>query len=422
MRREAMDILNRRRAAMAVACFGVAGVVGLARAADSGTPPLYGEIDRGRYLAAAGDCAACHTADGGQPYAGGRAVPTPFGTIYSPNITPDKRTGIGKWTDDDFWKAMHEGIDREGKHLYPAFPYPWYTKLGRDDVLAIKAYLNTLNPVVHDNKPPEFPWPLSIRESVAAWNALYFKPGEYTWDRRKSEEWNRGAYLVEGLGHCGACHSPKNFAGAVEKKHAFLGGSGEGWFATSLRPDVHEGIGSWKIEDIVSYLKTGANDKARAMGPMAEVVQNSTMHLADRDLHAIAVYLKDLPAQVPTQQSASKDHDVLDRGRLVYVDECEGCHMENGEGVPGVFPPIRGNSGAHAHDPTSLARLVLQGAPSAGTPARPERFAMPSFGEKLSNRQVADVLTYIRANFGNNADPVSEGKIADIRKSTGGAS
>ena len=237
------------------------------------------------------------------------------------------------------------------------------------------------------------------------------------WDRSKSEAWNRGAYLVEGLGHCGACHSPKNALGAVKKDDRFEGGLGEGWFATSLRPDVQEGIGNWSEQDIVDYLKTGANTKARAMGPMAEVVHDSTMHLDDDDLRAIAVYLRDLPAQRITDQKASNDKDALARGRLIYVDQCAGCHMENGEGVPGVFPPIKGNSGVHAHDPTSLARLVLGGARSAVTPAKPEGFAMPAFDWKLSDAEVADLLTYIRASFGNDADPVKASKVADVRKS-----
>ncbi|MGE5171327.1 MAG: c-type cytochrome [Rudaea sp.] len=411
-----MRIKPKLLAAAAVG-LGLTGALGAAVAMNVNTPPLYGEIVRGRYLVQAGDCKACHTEEGGQPFAGGRAVPTPFGTIYAPNITPDKQTGIGDWTDEDFWNAMHNGVDREGKHLYPAFPYPWYTKLGRDDVLAMKAYLDTVKPVSHETRPPEFPWPLSWRGSVAAWNAMYFKPGVYQWDRAKSEAWNRGAYLVEGLGHCGACHTPKNVLGAVKKGDRFEGGLGEGWFATSLRPDVREGIGNWSEDDIVEYLKTGANEHARALGPMAEVVHNSTMHLDDDDLRAIAIYLKDLPAQRITQQTASNDKDVLDRGRLVYVDQCAGCHMENGEGVPGVFPPIKNNSGIHAHDPTSLARLVLEGAQSAVTPSKPEGFAMPAFDWKLSDRDVADLLTYIRASFGNQAAPVEASKVADVRKS-----
>jgi mono/diheme cytochrome c family protein len=409
MTRKRIGILLGAALAAAGLVFGTA----TSRARDSS----FAQVMRGRYLVYAGDCAACHTADNGAAFAGGRAVPTPFGTIYATNITPDRTTGIGSWTEDDFWNAMHSGMRPDGSHLYPAFPYPWFTKLGRGDVLAIKAYLDTLPPVKQENKAPDLPWPLSWRTSVAGWNTLFFKPGTYKWDPSKSEQWNRGAYLVEGLGHCGACHSPKNTLGAVKTRDAFEGGSGEGWFATSLRPGTTEGLGRWSENDIVEYLKTGANDHARAMGPMAEVVHNSTMHLRDDDLHAIAVYLRDLPAETGNGKPAAPDRDAVERGRLVYVDQCAGCHMENGAGVPGVFPPIKGNAGVHAHDATSLARLVLEGARSATTPQRPEGFAMPGFEDKLSNREIADLLTYIRTSFGNAAAPVAESKVADVRES-----
>ena len=378
----------------------------------------HAEIARGRYLVQAGDCAACHTAEGGQPFAGNRAVPTPFGTIYSSNLTPDKATGLGTWSDDDFWHAMHDGRSRDGRHLYPAFPYPWYTRLSHDDVLAIKAFLDTLPPVSQAVGAPQLPWPLSWRESVAAWNLLYFKPGELTPDPARSPEWNRGAYLVEGLGHCGACHSPKSFLGGVKRDERFEGGMGEGWFATSLRATTGEGLGTWSVDDIAEYLKTGANAHARAVGPMAEVVEHSTQHLSATDLHAIATYLKDLPGdrRNAIAQSPSDDHATLDRGRLVYLDQCAGCHMENGQGVAGVFPPIRGNTGVHAHDATSLARLVLDGGRSATTRSSPEGFAMPGFGHKLSDADVADVLTYIRASFGNHAGAVSTHDVAQVRK------
>ena len=411
----------RRYAQLFAGAIGIAltCVVAGASAGDSS----YAEVARGRYLVQAGDCAACHTADGGKAFAGNRPVPTPFGTIYSSNLTPDKATGLGNWTADDFMRAMHEGLSRDGHHLYPAFPYPWYTRLSHDDVLAIKAFLDTLPPVHQTVSAPKLPWPMSNRESVAAWNTIYFKPGEMQPDPKRSAEWNRGAYLVEGLGHCGACHSPKSFLGGVKKGERFEGGMGEGWFATSLRATNGEGLGTWSADDIVAYLKTGANAHARAVGPMAEVVEHSTSHLADGDLHAIATYLKDLPGAGDNapKQSASSDRDVLNRGRLVYLDQCAGCHMENGEGVAGVFPPIRNNTGANAHDPTSLARLVLEGAPSAKTPQHPEGFAMPAFGAKLSDADVADVLTYIRASFGNRAGSVSSDQVAKVRKQSVGS-
>jgi mono/diheme cytochrome c family protein len=314
---------------------------------------------------------------------------------------------------------MHDGRRPDGRRLYPAFPYPWYTKLTHDDVLAIKAYLDTLKPVHKEAKAPALPWPLSWRGGLAVWNALFFKPGTYVADPQRSPEWNRGAYLVDGLGHCGACHSPKNVLGAVKHSDRFQGGEGEGWFATSLTRNQREGLGAWSVDDIVAYLKSGANDRARAMGPMAEVVQHSTMYLSDADLRAIATYLKDLPGDDgthPSEQKASGDRDALARGKLIYIDQCAGCHMEDGAGVPGVFPPIKGNSGLHAHDPKSLVRLVIEGAGSVKTPEHPEGFAMPAFGAKLTDAEIAELLSYVRASFGNQADSVSAGKVASVRK------
>jgi mono/diheme cytochrome c family protein len=234
-------------------------------------------------------------------------------------------------------------------------------------------------------------------------------------DKTRTPEWNRGAYLVEGLGHCGACHSPKNVLGAVKKDDRFHGGMGEGWFATKLTPHATEGLGSWSIEEIVEYLKTGANEHARAYGPMAEVVTNSTAHLSNQDLRAMAFYLKDLPRDGDREQQASNDRQVLSRGERLYVDQCAGCHMENGEGVKGVFPPIRNNAAVHAQDPHSLVRLVLEGAASVKTRAKPEGFAMPDFADKLSDADIADLLTYIRATFGNRATAVAAATVAEVR-------
>ncbi len=406
--------------ATALAAGGAAVTLSLAFAQQT-TPPRYGELVRGRYLVAVGDCAACHTAEKDKPFAGGVPVPTPFGTIYSTNITPDKETGIGKWTDDQFWKAMHEGVTPDGTHLYPAFPYPWFTKLTRDDVLAIRAYLSTLKPVKQAAKPPQLPFPLDWRGSVAAWNRIFFEPGTYAPNPSKSAQWNRGAYLVEGAGHCGACHSPKNVLGAVKTSKGFEGGKGEGWHAPDLTADARLGLGAWSVDEVVEYLKTGANRRARAVGPMAEVVHDSTSHMSDADLRAMAVYLKDYPrskAGDSERNAKAPPQDVVNHGRLVYLDQCAGCHMENGTGVPGVFPDLRKNTALRASDPLSLARLVLEGAPSAKTPTRREGFAMPSFGAKLSDDDIAAVLTYVRANFGDHSPPVSASKIASVRKQT----
>jgi mono/diheme cytochrome c family protein len=379
----------------------------------------HAEIERGRYLAQAGDCAACHTAEGGQPFAGGRAVPTPFGVIYSTNITPDPSTGIGNWTSDDFYRAMHEGIAPGGEHLYPAFPYPWYTKLTRADVDAIRSYLATLAPVHEQNKPTELPWPFSVREVMSAWNALYFKQGTFQSNPQKSAEWNLGAYLVEGLGHCGACHSPKNFAGAPKRDKAFQGGYGENWYATSLGGDLHDGLGQWSTDDIVQYLKTGVNKRAAAFGPMSEVVHDSTQHLDEKDLHAIAVYLKDLPPHESPASAAggnTPDADRVARGHGLYIDDCAGCHMENGEGIAGVFPPLKGNNVVQSKDPETVVHVILSGAKTAVTRQDPTGLAMPAFDWKLSNEQVADLVTYLRSAWGNHGDPLDAGKVADTRR------
>jgi mono/diheme cytochrome c family protein len=384
----------------------------------------HAEIERGRYLAQAGDCAACHTAEGGQPFAGGRAVPTPFGVIYSTNITPDPSTGIGNWTSDDFYRAMHEGIAPGGEHLYPAFPYPWYTKLTRADVDAIRSYLATLAPVHEQNRPTELPWPFSVREVMSAWNALYFKQGTFQSNPQKSAEWNLGAYLVEGLGHCGACHSPKNFAGAPKRDKAFQGGYGENWYATSLGGDLHDGLGQWSTDDIVQYLKTGVNKRAAAFGPMSEVVHDSTQHLDEKDLHAMAVYLKDLPPHESPANATSAsaaggnttDADRVARGHGLYIDDCAGCHMENGEGIAGVFPPLKGNNVVQSKDPETVVHVILSGAKTAVTRQDPTGLAMPAFDWKLSNEQVADLVTYLRSAWGNHGDPLDAGKVADTRR------
>ena len=373
-------------------------------------------LERGRYLVDAGDCAACHTAEGGRPFAGGRAIPTPFGTIYSTNITPDKETGIGNWTSDEFYRAMHEGIGPGGKHYYPAFPYPWYTKLGADDVRAIKAYLDVIPAVRQKDQPTELPWPLSIRKVMAIWNALYFRPATYQHDPAKSEAWNRGAYLVEGLGHCGACHTPKNVLGAPKRDEHLAGGFGEHWYAMSLTGDVRDGIGAWSTQEIVEYLKTGSIAKAAAAGPMAEVVQNSTQHLSDADLDAIAAYLKGMPGSTAVAKSRDVDSAIMTRGKALYFDNCTGCHLEDGTGIAQVFPPLRASAAVQAKDPATVLEAMIDGATVVATTDKPTGLAMPAFGWKLSDTELADLATYIRNAWGNQAGAVATSEVAKIRK------
>jgi len=373
------------------------------------------DVTRGRYLVRAGDCQACHTAAGGKPFAGGRAVPTPFGTIYSTNITPDPDTGIGDWSDADFYRAMHAGIRRDGKHLYPAFPYPWFTKLDVDDVRAIRAYLATLPPVRQLNRPNALPWPLSVRSAMAVWNSRYFDAGGYRDDPMRSAQWNRGAYLVQGLGHCSACHGDKNFAGAVDKKHPLTGGFAEHVYAPSLGGGLRDGLGGWSVQDIVDYLGDGRNAKSAATGPMAEVVADSTQYLTEADRRAMAVYLKSLPARQNDSVDAA-DADLMKQGHALYTDNCEGCHLRAGTGEAGAFPPLQGSAAIQAAEPDSLIAVILHGARAPATRADASALAMPAFADKLDNAEVAALISYIRQAWGNRASAVSADKVSDLRK------
>ncbi|HEX6003265.1 MAG TPA: c-type cytochrome [Burkholderiales bacterium] len=373
-------------------------------------------LERGRYLVRAGDCEACHTDEGSEPFAGGRAIPTPFGTIYSTNITPDKETGIGAWTDEDFYKAMHEGIGPNGRHYYPAFPYPWFTRVSRADVIAMRRYLETLQPVKHENKRTELPWPLSWRGGMTVWNGMYFDEGEFRPDSAKSAQWNRGAYLVEGLSHCGACHTPKNVLGSVKHDERFQGGYGEHWFAPNLTANDRGGLGRWSAEELVQYLKTGATSHTAAAGPMAEVIQHSTHYLNENDLQAIATYLKDLKPGGEGQPGDAPDEKRLGAGQAIYVDQCAGCHMENGEGLAHVFPSLKGSSAIQARDPATLLRVVLEGGAVVATDDKPTAFAMPGFDNKLSDGDIANVITYIRNAWGNRASAVKADQVAEARE------
>jgi mono/diheme cytochrome c family protein len=393
----------------------VALLAGLLFAAGASAEPMHSSIARGRYLAAAGDCAACHTAEGGQPYAGGRAIPTPFGTIYSTNITPDKEHGIGNWTPDQFYRAMHEGVRADGKHLYPAFPYPWYTKLTRRDIDDLKAFLDTLPAARAENKEPGLPWPFSVREVMAGWNAMFFDKGEYRPDPQQSAEWNRGAYLVQGLGHCGACHTPKNIAGGLKTKNKLEGGYGEHWYATSLTNDVRDGLGDWSVEDIARYLRSGQNAKAAATGPMAEVIENSTQHLSDADLKAIATYLKSVRGS-GEEKAPESDQQRMARGHGLYIDQCAGCHMENGEGQADAFPPLKGNAVVQAGNPATMLQMIVDGARIAATKTHPTGLAMPAFGWKLSDQDIADLASYLRGAWGNRAAPVDSSAVKKTRE------
>ena len=309
------------------------------------------QIERGRYLTVAGDCAACHTLPGsGHEFAGGRNIETPFGLLIGPNITPDPQTGIGAWTDDEFVNALKNGTGRDGERLYPAMPYTYYTKITREDALAIRAYLNTLPPVYNPVQPNQLPFPFDIRTSMLVWDQLFFTPGTFRPNPNKSAEWNRGAYLAEGLTHCGMCHTPKNALGGDDNANALHGYALQGWFAPDITSDPRRGIGSWPVEEIVAYLKTGHNSTSAATGLMAEMVNLSTSHLSDADLKAIAAYLKDQPGNPggDTQTVVKPDEKTMRIGGAVYADECSGCHAADGKGAAGHLSIAQRNAGCPA--------------------------------------------------------------------------
>ena len=297
-------------------------------------------VARGAYLARAGDCVSCHTASGGPPYAGGYKLDTPFGYLLSPNITPDMATGIGRWTADDFYRALHQGVNKHGQDMYPVMPFDFYTRVTREDSDAMFAYLRSLAPVNNAVVVNHLRFPFNQRWSMAVWRELYFDEGSYRNDPAKSAAWNRGAYLVEGLGHCSACHSPRNALGGIEKDKAYTGASVDGWFALNLSSELHTGLGQWSIADIATYLKTGAvAGKTTALGPMALVVKNSTSTMSDADLSAMATYLKDIPANSSLRQGKPAPDPTRAAGAALYLDHCAGCHQAGGRGMPGRVPP-----------------------------------------------------------------------------------
>ncbi len=377
--------------------------------------PNAAQLRRGQYLVAAGDCMSCHLRASGEPLAGGLGLKTPFGVIYSANITSDKETGIGDWTGDQFYRAMHDGIDDEGVNLYPAFPYPWFRLASREDTDAILAFLKSTPAVKYTPPKNHLPFPLNIRTTVKGWNLLYLNSRDLQSDPKQSAEWNRGAYLVNGLGHCGGCHTPKNGLGADKTHVALQGGSLDKWFAPDLTTNSRTGLGNWSVDEIAEYLQNGRNARADAGGPMGDVVTYSTSLMSDVDRHAIAVYLKSQSAS-PSLASSAPNSDAMRRGAAIYSDACSSCHLEDGVGQPGIFPPLGPNAGLQQSDPIGLEHLILAGARIGTSPTRPSPFAMPSFAWKLSDQEVADVSTYIRNSWGNQAAAVSAADVRAARK------
>jgi mono/diheme cytochrome c family protein len=395
-----------------------AGVLGLALNVAHGATGAdsYNLVEKGRYLTTLGDCTACHTLPGKPAFSGGVVLDTPFGKLLGANITPDPVNGIGRWSFDDFQNAMSKGHGLDGKRLYGAMPYTAYTKVLRQDNQAIWAYLQTIEPADNKVETNQLPFPFNVRTSLLGWNMLNFTQGEFKADPKKSEQWNRGAYLVQGLGHCGTCHTPKSLTGG-DKNDQFLGGANlQNWVAPNITADAHSGIGSWTEDDIVKYLKTGANRFDVASGPMAEEVEHSSQHWKDDDLMAVAVFLKDgsKPANPPKALAASDSAMVA--GKMIYADRCSACHVSNGEGAENLFPKLAMAPLVNGADASSMIRVVLAGSRAGATDAAPTAPAMPSLGWALSDDNVANVLTYVRNSWGNAAPAVSSADVKAVRE------
>ena len=386
---------------------GEADIHDSASAPFSATPQ---QIAQGAYLARAGNCAGCHTARGRADYAGGLGLATPFGTVYASNLTPDAQTGLGRWTPAAFWRAMHHGRSADGRLLYPVFPYTSYTQVSRADSDALFAYLGSLPAVAQANRPHELAFPYNSQAALAVWRALFFRADEFAPEPAQTAEWNRGAYLVRGLGHCAACHAGRNVLGASRSELALQGGAipMQHWYAPSLASAREAGVAEWSTQDVVALLQTGTSPRGSTMGPMAEVVFRSTQYLNDADLLAMAVYLKTLPQQTHEARPAkAAEAGQLSSGASLYKEHCAQCHGEQGQGARGAYPALAGNRAVTLDTPANLVQTVLHGGFAPATAGNPRPYGMPPFQQTLDGPQIAAVLTYIRHAWGNAASPVS---------------
>ncbi len=393
-------------------------------------------VKQGEYLARVADCAACHTAPKGQPFAGGLPIASPIGTIYSTNITPDKDTGIGNYSLEDFDRAVRHGIAKNGSTLYPAMPYTSYAKVRPADVKALYAYfMNGVQPVAQANKATEIPWPMSMRWPLSIWRKMFAPAVVADAASTDNDPIARGRYLVEGLGHCSACHTPRGFAlqekALTDDSTAFLsGGVVDNFLAKNLRGDVTDGLGNWTEGDITAFLKGGRNDHSAAFGGMSDVVQHSAQHMSDDDLAAIAKYLKTLKPVDPNAKALAYDETVAkalrtgtdkSNGALTFLDNCAACHRSTGKGYTQTFPTLALSSTVNSADPTSLIHIVLRGGEMPWTKSAPTHYAMPGFDDRLTDQDVADVLTFVRSSWGNKAPAVTAAQVAKVRKDVGAA-
>jgi mono/diheme cytochrome c family protein len=383
-------------------------------------------VERGKYLAQAGDCIACHTVPGSKIFSGNRPMPTPFGTLYAPNITPDRETGIGKWSAGEFYNMMHTGRSPKGYLLYPAMPFASYTKVTRADSDAIFAYLRSVPPVRLQSREHELRFPYNNRALLIGWRTLYFKEGEFQPDRAKSVEWNRGAYLVEGLGHCAMCHTPINALGGSSQEKAFQGGliPMQNWYAPSLTSNREAGLGNWALQDIVDLLQKGVSNRGTVYGPMAEVTFNSLQFMSDEDVRAMAVYLKSLPADQgpasdPAEAPARADiSQAYSEGRRIYAARCAGCHGAEGRGKLPHYPPLARNQSIGMGSAVNPIRIVLNGGYPPGTRRNPMPYGMPPFAQDLNDNEIAAVVTFIRTAWGNRGAPVNAREVNQLRSAT----
>ena len=395
------------------------------------TPPSADQVEQGRYLTLAGNCMACHTARGGAPLAGGRRIETPFGGVYSSNLTPDLTTGLGRWTAQDFWQALHLGRSQDGRLLAPAFPYNHTSVITRQDSDAIFAWLGAQTPVMQAQPAHTLVWPVGTQPALAVWRSLFFEPSPFQADKSQSAEWNRGAYLVQGLGHCAACHSPRNALGASGAVNDLSGGliPVVNWYAPDLTRDAETGMASTPLPEIVRLLRTGTSAMAQTNGPMGEVVQHSLQHLNAADLQAMALYLKSRAQSAPQTSSdaptaARISLQVATQGAKVYERQCLQCHGEQGEGVKTpsgevAYPALAGNRAVLLKDPTNLVQLVLYGGYGPATMGHPRPFGMPPAVLELDDRDIAAVLTHLRTRWGNQASEVTPLQVNRIRAAQG---
>ena len=374
------------------------------------TPAASAVVERGAYLARAGNCLGCHTTTGGAAFAGGRGVDTPFGVVVATNITPDAKTGIGNWSASEFWRALHHGRSKDGRLLYPAFPYPSFTNVTREDSDALYAFLRSVPAVEKANAPHALRFPFSTQAALGVWRALYFRPGGFEPRAGQNADWNRGRYLTHGLGHCAACHSGRNFLGGTSLNAEFAGGlmPDATWYAPSLASPDEAGVQRWPREQVVKLLKDGVSAHGSVSGPMAEVVFSSTQYLTEPDLDAMARYLASIPIREEPRASPSRaDAQTIAAGVKLYGQHCASCHGDQGQGVSGIYPALAGNRAVTLASHNNLVQVIRHGGFMPTTAGNPKPFGMPPYGQVLNNDDIAAVATFIRQSWGNFAAPVS---------------